>query len=616
MRIQHNIPALNVYRQMAFQQKATARGLEKLSSGLRIKRAGDDAAGLAISEKMKAQIRGLHQASRNIQDSISLIQTAEGALQEIHALLQRMRELAVQSANGTYTAADRQQIQKEVNQLTGEINRIAGTTEFNGMKLLTGTASSSSDSPSPPDGGTPGTAAVISSSAPAGTSFVIQKPSASVTGNSPIRQALNWFNGHGQMFKGDLPVLPGQIIMWIPSLIDRIGFYLDGDRRYLFIAQDDYTREEFADLFQQFLDEEYGTGLFTVGYDENHYFYILHNNPDPDHMFFVENPDGFFDLFVEYRMPFDPTTVQYPHLPKSAVLTLELDGTVTSVTLDNVVARRGTGSDVYEGAYDFTIDTDIEDFLEAFNADLEAAFGKGVVTASVNGSKELVLHADGAASIKVISGENELLSYLGLTSTTETPAETPASGDYNHKFSIVVDGEAVTVSLAAGTYTGEQLAEALETAINAATETAADITVTFADGIFTFKSGTLGSTSSLAIQPGELAALLGVAGAFSSGTDAQPGGQDGNKKDGKNGAVRFHIGANAGQFVGPGTPPTCPSFAERDVTNTPKAAVERCGSQPYIRFSSIPAVRFAPLFSRSNASAAGRRWPEWPAPSS
>lgn len=229
------------------------------------------------------------------------------------------------------------------------------------------------------------------------------------------------------MFKGDLPVLPGQIIMWIPSLIDRIGFYLDGDRRYLFIAQDDYTREEFADLFQQFLDEEYGTGLFTVGYDENHYFYILHNNPDPDHMFFVENPDVFFDLFVEYRMPFDPTTVQYPHLPKSAVLTLELDGTVTSVTLDNVVARRGTGSDVYEGAYDFTIDTDIEDFLEAFNADLEAAFGKGVVTASVNGSKELVLHADGAASIKVISGENELLSYLGLTSTTETPA----SGDYN-----------------------------------------------------------------------------------------------------------------------------------------------------------------------------------------
>lgn len=153
MRIQHNIPALNVYRQMAFQQKATARGLEKLSSGLRIKRAGDDAAGLAISEKMKAQIRGLHQASRNIQDRISLIQTAEGALQEIHALLQRMRELAVQSANGTYTAADRQQIQKEVNQLTGEINRIAGTTEFNGMKLLTGTASSSSDSPSPPDGG-------------------------------------------------------------------------------------------------------------------------------------------------------------------------------------------------------------------------------------------------------------------------------------------------------------------------------------------------------------------------------------------------------------------------------------------------------------------------------
>ncbi|MGI5999005.1 MAG: flagellin, partial [Lutispora sp.] len=114
------------------------KALEKLSSGLRINRAGDDAAGLAISEKMRAQIRGLDQAARNAQDSISLIQTAEGALNEAHSILQRMRELASQAANDTNTEVDRGEIQKEINQLTSEINRIGNTTEFNTMKLLNG----------------------------------------------------------------------------------------------------------------------------------------------------------------------------------------------------------------------------------------------------------------------------------------------------------------------------------------------------------------------------------------------------------------------------------------------------------------------------------------------
>ena len=109
-----------------------------MSSGLRINRAGDDAAGLAISEKMRGQIRGLKQASRNAQDGISLLQTAEGALNETHAILQRMRELAVQASNDTNTEIDRNEIQKEINQLTSEINRIGNTTEFNTMKLMNG----------------------------------------------------------------------------------------------------------------------------------------------------------------------------------------------------------------------------------------------------------------------------------------------------------------------------------------------------------------------------------------------------------------------------------------------------------------------------------------------
>lgn len=138
MQINHNIAALNTYRQLSSNQAAGNKSLEKLSSGLRINRAGDDAAGLAISEKMRAQIRGLDQASRNAQDSISMIQTAEGALNETHSILQRMRELATQAASDTNVGVDRAEIQKEINALTSEINRIGNTTEFNTQKLLNG----------------------------------------------------------------------------------------------------------------------------------------------------------------------------------------------------------------------------------------------------------------------------------------------------------------------------------------------------------------------------------------------------------------------------------------------------------------------------------------------
>lgn len=139
MIINHNMASLNTYRQLSANNTNSSKSLEKLSSGLRINRAGDDAAGLAISEKMRGQIRGLDQAGRNAQDSISLIQTAEGALNETHSILQRMRELAVQSSNDTNTGVDRGEIQKEINQLTDEIDRIANTTEFNTQKLIDGT---------------------------------------------------------------------------------------------------------------------------------------------------------------------------------------------------------------------------------------------------------------------------------------------------------------------------------------------------------------------------------------------------------------------------------------------------------------------------------------------
>ncbi|CAI3673154.1 Flagellin [Clostridium neonatale] len=136
MVISHNLNAMNAHRQMKTNTTSTGKAIEKLSSGLRINRAGDDAAGLAISEKMRSQIRGLNQGSTNAQDGISLVQTTEGALTETHSMLQRLKTLAVQSSNGTYTDSDRALIQKEVDQLTTEITRIASQTEFNGLNVL------------------------------------------------------------------------------------------------------------------------------------------------------------------------------------------------------------------------------------------------------------------------------------------------------------------------------------------------------------------------------------------------------------------------------------------------------------------------------------------------
>ena len=138
MVVQHNLTAMNSNRMLGLTTKTQAKATEKLSSGYRINRAADDAAGLAISEKMRKQIRGLTQASTNAQDGISAVQTAEGALGEVHDMLQRMNELAVKAANGTQSKSDRQAIQNEINALVTEVDRVAITTKFNETYLLKG----------------------------------------------------------------------------------------------------------------------------------------------------------------------------------------------------------------------------------------------------------------------------------------------------------------------------------------------------------------------------------------------------------------------------------------------------------------------------------------------
>src|ERR671932_263629 len=136
LRIQNNVEAYNAHRNLTSTEKRLATSMERLSSGYRINRAADDAAGLAISERLRGQIKGLDQSQRNVQDAVSMVQTAEGSLTEVHAMLQRVRELAVQYKNGSLSGADRTAIQSEVNQLASEIERIGASAEFNGIKVL------------------------------------------------------------------------------------------------------------------------------------------------------------------------------------------------------------------------------------------------------------------------------------------------------------------------------------------------------------------------------------------------------------------------------------------------------------------------------------------------
>ncbi len=193
MRIQHNIMAMNAYRNYSNNTSALSKNLEKLSSGYKINRAGDDAAGLAISEKMRAQITGLDVAQKNAKDGISLVQTAEGALTEVHDMLNRMVELADQSANGTYDGTDRTQLQKEVTELKKEINRIADSANFNGINLLDGSMA----------GG--GNVAGVGIADVAATAGVVKTgdfadAAGALTAGSKISYTVAWKTGDGQEY--------------------------------------------------------------------------------------------------------------------------------------------------------------------------------------------------------------------------------------------------------------------------------------------------------------------------------------------------------------------------------------------------------------------------------
>ena len=253
MRIQHNIAALNSYRNLTGNNSAVSKNLEKLSSGYRINRAGDDAAGLAISEKMRAQITGLNTAQKNAQDGVSLVQTAEGAMTEVHSMLNRMVELADQSANGTYAdEVDRENLQKEISSLKDEIDRIADSTNFNGINLLDGSLSTGKlPTFTGLDGLTPTTIAATGNK----TELTIGKVAADVDQDKEYSLTFNYTDANGAAKEKTIKLTAKNT----QTLVDANG------NEYTLKTAGQATEEEMAKAFAGALsaDSEVG-GLFTV----------------------------------------------------------------------------------------------------------------------------------------------------------------------------------------------------------------------------------------------------------------------------------------------------------------------------------------------------------------
>ena len=253
MRIQHNIAALNSYRNLTGNNSAVSKNLEKLSSGYRINRAGDDAAGLAISEKMRAQITGLNTAQKNAQDGVSLVQTAEGAMTEVHSMLNRMVELADQSANGTYAdEVDRENLQKEISSLKDEIDRIADSTNFNGINLLDGSLSTGKlPTFTGLDGLTPTPIAATGNK----TELTIGKVAADVDQGKEYSLTFNYTDANGAAKEKTIKLTAKDT----QTLVDANG------NAYALKTAGQATEEEMAKAFAGALsaDSEVG-GLFTV----------------------------------------------------------------------------------------------------------------------------------------------------------------------------------------------------------------------------------------------------------------------------------------------------------------------------------------------------------------
>lgn len=413
MIINHNIAALNTHRQLSINTANTNKNIEKLSSGLRINRAGDDAAGLAISEKMRGQIRGLDQASRNAQDGISLIQTAEGALNETHSILQRMREISNQSANGTNTNTDRQALQDEMNQLTSEINRIGNTTEFNTQKLLNGgIGSGESGKVTQATSAKVELGAITGGPVAAGTFIKVDGQTFNLTGITTTGNDAATAKALGNATSGGV------------KLSDLVDIKV-GTTGLEFTAKSEGKNSKIE--FSQVADPSIGLGgaqVAAIG---------------------------------------DPTTVERAGLQATTALGATADATIArdasiKITVGNdsaveVKLNTGTADKIYKtfsGADQNEKDAAMADLLKDINTSLQEAGLDGKVTASLSKDNKIQFISESGKDISVTNGTGTPLTALGV-------AGTEAIGNVQQVVGAGAQGDGFSTKFQIGANTGQSM---------------------------------------------------------------------------------------------------------------------------------------------------------------
>ncbi|MFK7694751.1 flagellin [Paenibacillus sp. HJGM_3] len=557
MRINHNLAALNTHRQLTTNTGSTNKSLEKLSSGFRINRSADDAAGLAISEKMRGQIRGLDQASRNAQDAISLIQTAEGAMSTTHNILQRMRELAVQSANDTSTDSDRSQLQKEIVQLKGEIDRISSTTEFNTKKLLNGSLSASKASQ-----GTVATSAVIDAADIAATSSTTSAGLQIAVSTATAAQAGTGYKAIAGAALADNTIIQTGINDTFDIKINEVAYT---DVTIAASTAKGYTKSEFIAALNTAIQSKVGATEWSNEF--NQAFFSLSSD---GHL--VANTvatgagTGTTEIKVEIE---DPTT---NGATGSALMAMgysakavEIKGTV-DLTASNL--KTGTagnnvlkvtlgdngGVNVDLEAYGLTASTayTLGEYKTALQQGLDAVIGVGSITVGDDGSGHLTFTNNvGTGTFSIANGTGTLGTTLGIVATSASVAQsanvnqagveqinanlggTVISKDANDQFNISVDGGAVqTLRLTAGRYdTQQKLVDEVNNQISANSNLVGKVSASLSDGKIVFKSNSTGASSDVTVSnptanaQSALAALglAGSAGDINGATNILPG---------------------------------------------------------------------------------------------
>ncbi len=537
MRINNNLLAMNAHRQLGLSNAAGAKSMGKLSSGYRINTAGDDAAGLAISEKMRSQIRGLSTASRNGQDGISLIQTAEGALGETQAILQRMRELGVQAANDTNTSVDRGEIQKEINALTTEINRIGNTTEFNTIKLLDSSVSIANKYSAFAKGGqevaavtniiSTATKSTAQSGALAATVQIHGDTSASTTAT----------NGGTRASDGSVN-LTGAIGTGQNELVIKyngVDYTLGGANALDDLAADagDAAVNAWLADTQAKLDAVMGGNRVNISWDGagagagTGRVKLEAATAGSANSVSVVGGGAAAILFGA-----DFSSSQNIVAGKDSNRTFTINNGVSSATVN-----------LTEGT--FTLDqiaTDMNTLLDGvggFNANLvnvTASGGRITIESTTGGTTNNLSNVSGTAA--------DALKLSTASGGTVTDAK-----DVNNQLQITVDANVYNITLDDGSYTRNGLAQALQDKLNQAVDgnpAHSDYaTVTISTGnVMSITSGMEGSAGSVTISTAGANAPGAAALGFDGVTDTVDGGSNGSATD-----MKFQIGANNGQLM-------------------------------------------------------------------